>query len=247
MEEKDYYLLKDVILGLRNEYLTLQRMLDELKKYVIFDERKVKNINFTLKSNDIDEKIYNLYCRVQIKIHDVKSLLYNCLMAVNSDKNIKNIKLDDISTSEYLKIDNESELKKQASNILDLKMLENAKIAQKITDGCFSGLFVLTPLKLGVYSLDNNSHIPNIIYYSYNDTIRVYDLYDRVFNETLIRGLQLQIPKSIFSDYQRTIIDNNISSNKEIVIAKNLNYFRDETININEDDNKIYLKKSIKY
>lgn len=48
MEKKDYYTLKEIILGLNNEYQLHQRELEKLKEFCEMDEKKVVDFNFTV-------------------------------------------------------------------------------------------------------------------------------------------------------------------------------------------------------
>ena len=241
MENKDYYLLKDVILGLRSEYLILEKKLAELKKAITYDKQNIKDINFVLRGKGKGKDTYELYCKLKFRIHDIKSLLYSCVMNMNFKNN--NINMNDIYNNENLTIEDVNYFKYSINNILSSDIIKNMPISEDIEKNNFKGLFVATPSVLGMYNYNDETRIPNIIYFSHGDTIRIYDLNDRVFSDSISDALSLQIPKGIFSDYQRNIIENNDDVNKQLIIPNNLTYFKSDAFKISEENNKLYLKK----
>lgn len=78
MEAKDYYSLREIVLGLRDEYLKHNEKMDRLKELCVVDEKRVKDFNFsTLHTfhGRRDGSLPELSCRYEERLNQVLLLL----------------------------------------------------------------------------------------------------------------------------------------------------------------------------
>ena len=75
MNNKDYYTLREIILGLHREYLDYQQKLQDLKQFCDIDKKKVVDFNFRI--HQPEEKNATLLCEYIPKQNKIEKLITN--------------------------------------------------------------------------------------------------------------------------------------------------------------------------
>lgn len=75
MEVKDYYSLREIVLGLREEYLKFYEEIEKLKSLCTVDERKVKDFDFRTKhfTAKKEEKLPEFYCIYEERLNVIQA------------------------------------------------------------------------------------------------------------------------------------------------------------------------------
>ena len=210
---KDYYTLKEVILGLRKEQLKIANKLSELKKYINVCEKKYDNAHLELNG------IFRLeYCYLK-KISYFQKILNLLLWNSESkyrDHNISNsLKFNDekiyFTDSIFVNIKDKEIFMKEFDSILNDEFIQIIMSNDRKNHISFEDQF-LSFSHDSVYFYRNYNSLRNtksniLDYNSYNDIISI-TLYYRYksIREHINELLNLKFPKRFFSDYIQNII-----------------------------------------
>lgn len=249
---KDYYTLKEIVFGLRNEQLRIIEKLIELEKYVnISDNSKCKSFKLTInntkelgykflyQTNNLLEKIF-LFISGEYR-EAVKGVALPGI--VRKDENGKYIFGDKIT------INNENQ------ESFDMKVDELLK------DEFIQNIF--HNFRVNEMSLNETSHVPilslkydSTIYFNANPPLSNKAKYERIKysarenlmyilndNHNILELLSSKIPRNLIPEYYQNIIDTNDNAKKDILIPDTRIYGRKASFYVNEESNAFVLVK----
>ena len=262
MVKEDYYRLKDIILGFRNEYEENEKKLDRLRKYVVLSDKKLKDIYFYLSKHQ-DMNSPELDC-VFVKN---RSKLGQLLVDYNKSRGY--VFLRDTGSvwrnfNDEYKILGNFQTQIYSDRMFDMvvKEIMNSEFAKnvqspylEICDGKNRYSLAITPTGINfdiwnkdmgnldsIVSYDSRTDGLTFIDYSKEDCLTSFSL-----GRTLTCDLLIHIPRDILSDYHRKIIDNSDDSNKAIMVD-NIDNKVDKITHYSFDDDSydraVVLKKS---
>lgn len=244
--ENNNYTYKQILIGLRNEYLIVKNELDELNKYIVNNSQSEYEYRFRLgiplKYGE-DEKAKLMLDLTKRKRELFYRLKY--IMQVFGIINMKptSIKMIKYENGMYLpKKDINGNLDKRFKiSILPGKEEDFVKRVDTLRDSEFAKFMHYSEEELTNFLLNSNAHIwctsPNysqkfsnkeltLKYIGLDDIIELGSVcqhgetFKPITNEMFQTALNTEISKNAFSDYHRRIIDSSLSSEKEIVFSE---------------------------
>ena len=236
---KNYYLLKDILFGLRNELLKCKIELKKLEQFISYDTKKVKNVEFDI---NYDKQ---LYCRLVLKRSYLRSIMKSltgkgfsgseCILDKNGNytfsRDAFGLKIND---------DNLEAFNNQASLIL------NSEFANKMSFSKFFNTMTqddkILNLNIGNSILSFSHETFSLKYEAKNDLLTYLSQSNKNLNERLYSVLNLEIPKTDFTPYEQEIIENSDAINKEIRVVDEITDHNTE-LQIFEDDKEFVLRK----
>lgn len=250
---KDYYTLKEIVFGLRNEQLRVIEKLRELEKYVnISDNSKCKS--------------------VQLSITSIKELSYSCL--VKYDNLLKRI-LDFVSGDfveaimggyyvGFGQVKNDSNgkyifhggvtVKDEDQEVFGIKVKEllsdefvqnmDYRIKFHENECSASSLSLAYGSILYRGSVDlHNYESESMFYTGEYDEISVDNELNKNHKEFINEMLNLNIPRKLIPEYLQSVIDGNDNTKKDIIIPNTMIHTKKTWFNIKEEPNAFVLVK----
>lgn len=250
---KDYYTLKEVILGLRNEQLRIASKINKLKqKLNIINNRKYSESDFYFNSvNDSAELVFLL--------HEKYSLLENVLNILSLD--FVNFNEGKIYCERIRELENGNYKIGGLAGIITNVPSEQQESFNKIVDELLNDPFVLNVLvyvrkhrkyddylrldPLGTKYIGSwRDRINNLSYFAANDTLSVLNTYKKkTYKESLDELFDLKFCVSDFSDYLQDVIDNNDETKKDIIIPDGKFYKKSANFYLNNEREAFVLVK----
>ncbi len=255
------YELKDVILGLRTEYIQLQEMLDEIRDMVELPDSR-------------DSLDFQCYRDAKTKVTDLKLVIYRKQSAImkilqSIGKNVINTDLEKRyplhklpnggehglvigDTKNIIIPENPNDLFYEADRILSSKIVndtpskvviksETDKVATRKEVSVYPfGINVHCWEKTGSYSSTPSEFLG---YHMDGDVLNYTGYRDLAMTPSLEDLLHVQIPESGLTHFQKEVIDKSGVQNKELFVEHEL-YLEDTTYyNIEDLGNEIVLKR----
>lgn len=245
--ENNVYTYKQLLIGLRNEYLNVKNELDELNQYIVNNSNSEYEHRFRL-------GIPSEYCKetkakLMIDVNRRKKELFYRLKYIMQAFGI--VKRKQTSTEMvknecgiYLpkKIINGKLDKRFDISILPGKEKAFTEKADILRDSEFSNFMYFSEDELNNIIRNNNGHIwrtmpdysqsfsnetLSLTYMGIDDIIELSSVckhgekFKPITNEVLQMAMKTEMPKSAFSDYHQKIIDSSLSPEKEIIFSEN--------------------------
>lgn len=232
---KDIYTYKDVLLGLREDFIGIKEKLKDLEQYTkVYDENIINYYYFVHKW--VDSINPAVMCNITRKnvFNNIKSSNYVMLNDSSSNLFFANgVGLDiDLKRNE--------EFREKVNAITKEERLNKTYI--KFVDGNLDGYdycIRIAPSEVKG-SIINRTY--NNVKYDYNLVTDILSISNFPFNvnpKLVYFILNTEYPKTKFNEYTREVIDN--SSKKDIVCLDQIGGHRVD-LKLIEDKNKIYLK-----
>ncbi len=257
MQKKDYYYLKDIILGLKSEYLKCYQELEKLKQFVsITNEKMVKDFHFILfklyptddvtllcnivkRKNMLKKLLENIQSKIGMYAYDI---IHECKFNDNNEMVISNDKIGIFG--------NTPEFCSQIKLIKDLPFTNN--IAVKFLHPIKNSENAYTRITHNrIYymnTIDSEKHI--ILNYHPVNNLILLDKYDENFNEELLYSiLYSKYSRNELSKYHQNIIDSSDVASKVVKVMdipekKENNCFED--MELEEHSTTVLLKRKLK-
>ena len=259
MNKKDTYTYKQILLGLRKEFLEAQKRLDELNKYVfIFDENKV-NYYFNLYKSPYEEKAPELTLDIneqsQNKLLNMMKNAYGykrpsrAIMLRNNNgdyypfrpywvrKNDFNISIDPL-----LKV----EFKELVEELLNSDFAKYMTLPTTITAIEAQSIPRIVPRS---FQLDLLTDKSQILYLGRKDILELAirkkrnERWEPLTQELLDYILEIEFPKDAFPEYHQRIIEESIYDDMEFILCKQIKPKTHERLQVREEGKKLILEK----
>ncbi len=252
---KESYTFSEIVFGLRKEYQKNQKLLEELKKYIIVEGKD--NNDYVLKTNIfrnvklISLEINNKQSKL-MKIIEYLSFEYLGIINENFYEPRYITKKDDnkytfikdntvISNKNYnIEITDNNAFNDIANNILQSKIINNSYIELNPFQSIDINSNEISIY--GRFDAINSKAFPTIQYNPTNDTI-ISLLYQNMPLTIIEKFFNTKIPKYLIEDEYRKIIDNNLE-NKNIQEINTTD--KNSELNIYETNKGIVLTKKRK-
>ena len=252
---KESYTFSEIVFGLREEYQKNQKLLEELKKYIIVEGknnddyvlkteilRKIKLIS--LEINNKQSKLMKIIEYLSFKYLGIINDNYYepCYITKKDDNKYTFIKDNTvISNKNYnIEITDNNAFNDTADKILQSKIINNSHIELNPFQRIDINSNEIS--MYGRFDAINSKAFPTIKYNPNSDTI-IALLYDNIPITIIEEFFNTKIPKNLIADDYRKIIDNNLE-NKNI---KEINTTdKNSELNIYETNKGIVLTKKRK-
>lgn len=263
MENKEYYTVKEIIFGLRNEYCNIESKLQSLRNFCIHDERLVSGYRFDL-STGYGEKA-NIICRYMKKenlvqkflrkTHPVNSYIeltnINTILCTkdNNDKYFISKYEDNCGLLKYsvaIREDKNKEFSESVSKLLNSDFVTSINDSVKFDSNGKECVLRTTVDNLDfIINIDSEDYnIVQVHYHAKSDllTVRIFgDKQD--FNKIINYILDIKVPKEKLNSYHLNLVNNSKIYEKNISLEK-LNKINFEVnFAIKEENNQIVLSK----
>lgn len=239
---KNYYLLKDILLGLRKELLKCDEELKKLEQYISYDTKKVKNVEFDI---NYDKQ---LYCRLVLRRSYLRSIMESltgkgfsgseCIL----DKN-GNYTFSRDAFGLKINADNLEDFNNQASLILNSEFANEMDSSKLINTQAQNGKKL--KINIGNSMLTFANEKLSLSYNAKNDLLTYLSQSNKNLSERLHNSLNLEISKTNFTPYEQEIIENSADINKEVRIVDEITD-RNTELQIFEDEKEFVLRKVMK-
>ena len=243
------YTFKHVIFGLREEYLKIEKELNELKKYVDVSN-EVSDYHFTIVS-----LMYNDPSVVQLVLNKKQNLIEKILVNMGLSTGIyKAYELtDEVKDTYYYKnkqfcsINNPDELSKRIKEIVETEFSENILANKHSSIPCLenkNNSFLITASSMDIFP-GNDSSDPWFSYWPRNDEFEVTHSKKIITPDNINKLLNLSLNSSYLNDYHRNILDNYEEKDLDIYDFAKKDIVK---LDIIEEPKKLILKpKNIKH
>lgn len=259
---RDYYYLREVILGLREEYLKNEDHLRNLKPLVDANDHKIEGFNFLIRQTDYGKP--ELYCEIEKKKNCIEKMVTKILKNMNYfpvDISDRGICLKNNNDEYFIQDDRFSVLVK------DLYKEQFAENVQQILNSSFANQIKVNYLEFISNQVDSSLFLTHsmihfierdiglstdsyLTYKSRDDKLSYHtnreDIKGFLLDEYFARCLEAQIPREFLSSYHQDIIEQSDSFNKPISIVKSFcssDCFPEYTI---EPDGKQFILRKVK-
>lgn len=249
---KDYYTLKEIILGLRKEQLKIRKELLFLESKLNIDDKLYYESYLTIQRKTSLKKDVQLTLVLTKKNKMIEDILYAITFHYQHLKGRLNYNFNDLvkdNNGNYSLYD--GKILKEDQTIFNEtanKILNNKFVNEVINTYRFSGdsnyqnALNTTPTKTKYYG-SRKDRINNLTYDARTDSLWVTNLYFDSYQEIIDDLLNIKVPKNIFSEYIQSIIEENSDVKKEIIIPKERNIKRISEFYLNEEKNEFILVK----
>lgn len=239
---KHYYLLKDILFGLRGELLKCDKELKKLEQYISFDTKKVKNAEFDIAFDK------QLYCRLILKRSYLRSIMEaftgkgfsgaECILDKDGNYHFNRPAFGLKINEDYIE-----DFNNQASIILNSEFANEMSFTKFFNTKTQDGKILNLNIGNSILSFGNEKF--SLKYQAKNDSLTYLSSANKNQNEFLNRVLSLEIPKTDFTIYQQEIIENSDVINKGVRVVDDITD-RNTKLQIFEDDREFILRKVMK-
>lgn len=235
MEKKDYYELKDLVLGLRDEYQKNEQLLLALKQYTTICDKRVSDLYFDVHQSFLEDRLPTLGYHLIIKRNKLHQLYVDYAKKKGFylyGRDYGMVRKDSqsgyqIGKDYHVRVDDEKAFAELSQTILESAFalniqthyleLENEQIdcALEIHHG---------GILLNIRKDQGDLFDSLIVYNSREDKI-YFDIYSKnaklcdCSSQYLEKALKIEFPKDMFSDYHRDVIDHNEDTDKKLIIC----------------------------
>lgn len=243
---KDSYTLKDILFGLRYEYLKLWEQLNELNKYILMDENNIDDTFFHLIHSYSKDKVQML-CTIYDRKNKIEKMLerIGCYIGICPIHRVSCVdNMDGIyNIVDYPFIVDSSrisEFSKDVDDILNGGFGRNIKFIHSGIGYDNKPFLSVHPGYISFYlngyaSLEFNPHKGNFIH--------MYGYKKGITREKIETIMNIDFSKEIFPEYYQDLIENSSSFNKEYDIVGNIGYSRKIDLEIIDESKKLVLRK----
>lgn len=260
MENKDYYTFKEILFGLRHEYLKVQQELEKLKPYAHVNEsleKKILDFYFELSQCRFEKKP-EVYCHfvpkqsyLKKKINRIKAFLtgdmpiwYSQVLCDNNNRYYMKQQPFPIHVCDYEYCEEFDEM---------LQKILNSDFAHSIYSKCdtkFLGKsyhLEIQPSNINLFGTINvmnmDSSCDYILCY---DNINISHHSKNLSQDFINEIFNVQFSKEMIPSYHQNIIDNSNVSDKKVRIVDDISDLTMVDFSIEEDEKEIVLRKSDK-
>lgn len=234
MDKKDCYTLKEIILGLHNEYLIHQQNLQELKQFCEIDEKKA--IDFEFRIFQPEQKNPILLCEYSPKQNKVQKFITDFSKKTGyyiygrhtarlvTDNNQYYFLCGRLEYPVHVKYNYgmEEEFSKYVNSILKSEFSNNIK-SQYIEDNYsdINAALTINSTMIGLYVRDN-CRIPysTILYDSREDVLKFISFEEQLNKQYMETALDIAFPSEKLNEYHINTILNNKDSKKSMIIEE---------------------------
>ena len=235
----DSYTLKQIIFGLRKEYIEIERQLVELKKYVDVTN-KVESFDFHISGNP--SKLFLCLYKKKNLIEKIEMMLGTYVHGITNYKVTNGTRKEYYyKNREICSINNQRELNHQIKQIVQTDFFRNIVANNYDSIPCRENEFNNIHISAGYIGLINNSDssYPYFDYYPRKDKLVMQNEKRIITPEDIYKLLNLSIDGIYLNDYHRKILDN--FEEKEIDIEDNFND-KKAKLQIIEEPKKLILR-----
>lgn len=257
---KDTYTYKQILLGLRPEFLETKQQLDKLREYIIIDEKCRKDYYF-----DLFNRLQDSKPELGIHINDNQlrhlKLLRLLIRQFGYPSAIRTVMVKD-NNGNYYPLLKPSFKKNQFNVRIDYhykkefeelaSVILNSDFAKMINfdDAVYSMDGISIPrLTLSFYNLVLRTENSQISYLGRDDIIEIASCrkpdeeWKPLTQEHIEYALGIEFPKEKFSEYHQNVIEKNIINDQDIVLADDFQPTLHTKLQINEDGKRLVLSK----
>lgn len=241
---KDYYTLKEVLLGLRNEQLRLANMLNELdKKMTVYGNKRYEDSGFTFSENgnllyflkEQNTFLKNALYAITLRFKDI--IDGDCYLESIRTLGDGNYKVGGIGgIKSNVKETEQENFNKLINLILEDDFRKGAIFKRVDNKGTnYSNSLVISPGNTK-YTNSTFKRVDAISYHAKKDYLRINNVYGslRNYKDTITELLEMKFPRKDFSLYLQNVIDSNELVKKDILIPD---------FNINSRSCEFYLEE----
>lgn len=259
--KNDTYTYKQILIGLRNEFLEAQRKLEELKDYVIIFDKNSDNYYFDLYKSPYENKLPELTINRIVNEQDAHKLLTLLRDTYGYKKPTRAIMLRDNNGNYYPR--RKSYFKKGEFEIVvkDTRKKEFGYLAEELLNSDFAKFMTLDRQIISAGAETKPRIVPDsfrfdlvteksvISYLGREDILRFssagkpVEKWEPLAQEHLDCVSKIEFMKSDFSEYHQNIIEKNINDDRGIVLYEDYQPSTYAKFKIHEDSKQLVLTK----
>ena len=240
MDVKTYY-LKEILFGLRNEYIKIYSILKKLENYILMSNKNIKSVDLDI-WNNCKKNIYQIHYSIVYKLSYLRHLTL-----IDDDKKIVKNSTGFIKKVDYyfrpdnkdINIENINIFHYFSNKIINSSILGELSLNKFFRLSGMDARLYMNAYQLGFFNKDNSNDYC-ISYDPKYDIIKIFNFNNYIYDGKINDILNTEIPANIFNSYLRHIIDKNINNENEVILDKNID--KHKTIKITKENNKILLK-----
>ena len=223
---KEKYTVKEVIFGQREEYIKLQRDLSFLKELCDTNDENIKDFNFRLSNEN------NIYCDFIIEPNNLKGIFTELLSLLKRNtsyaecvKEEDKIKIINRYYNVFIKPEYMNKFNKIYNEIICSPFINNFNFGYNLCNSFLHYIYAMpTFIDIGFTCQGKK------IRYNANIDKLFLEMSDVISNDLIIDFFNYQIPKEMFSEYQREIIESSKVLDKGFIYSLENN--QEKSINL---------------
>lgn len=243
--DSNNYSFKDILFGLRDEYLLLQEELDTLKMYINLDENNLDDVSFYLSTRYPDKVemrciLYDSMNKIEKRLEKIKIKL-----GIYPDYKVSNIiqnngKYDIEKYPEIIYDGKKQEFNQSVFYIFNTDFVKNLKCIHYGTG------FDDKPF-LSIASSYISLYLNQYISLDYNlmkgDYVSLYSSCGRLTKDMIYNTFNMEFSKKRFPGYYQDLIENSVYVNKPIEIVGEFGYSKKGQFEIIDESKRLVLRK----
>lgn len=217
MEKRDYYYLKEVILGLRKEYLKNEQELNKLAQQICYIDKRIERVSFSL--FEPDNKKIELWRTIIFKQNQIQRLIEKVSRMLGLYTIGDNSKLCCPDNKGMYSLTDRGFLigiKDQDCFGKAVNDLMNSEFNQKIKQPIFNidneeadCNISITHSRIGSYEISDRGKIPysSLDYFASEDALYFYPYHNNGSVTDIDNILNIKVSKDLLSNYHKMIIE----------------------------------------
>ena len=255
------YLIKDVLLALRQEYINNQNKLKELKKYITLLDKSVVGTSFTEYSRDYTKKLVEEQCKY-IELELIKD--ESAFQKLKDLIKIRSKRVQGVKPKKVIQLSHELDGEKrfvivpneETYKINDLNRFYNATdkiIGSQFMQNIYTPVIEIPNSKMEVSFNESgmtikanetpNHSLSSIDYVAKNDQIQLTPHHEFLYPDQVDELFHTEVGIDNLPDYHKEIITNSSESKKDFRIKGIIDSTNTQRFEIQDDDNKVTLRR----
>ena len=243
---KNSYTFKDILFGLRCEYLKLEQQLSELNKYILMDDNNIDDMYFHLIHSYSGDKVQML-CTIYDKKNKIEKILERIGYYIGICPSHKVSFVDNMdgvyNILDYPFIVDKFRIEEFSQYIYDIFNSEFGKNIKFIHSGIGYDNLPFLSVHPGYISLYLNGYVSLEYNPHKGDYIHLYGYKNGIADEKIDTILNMNFPKGKFPEYYQYLIESYSSMDKEYDIIGILKHHKKIDLEIIDEPKKMILRK----
>lgn len=240
------YTFKEILLGLKDEYLEITKQLNGLKQYLLLEENNIESINIFFTQYSINKGV-QLVCLLEERKKLLEKVLdkFIALIGMPPEQKVDYIKeynnnFTFLNHNLLISESGQSEFNQIIINTYNREFVKNIKPIYCVVEGDRVPFLSVLPhnIYLSVVNKITLNYNPNA-----GDFIRVVSLKGRLSKKKIEDVFNLDFPKSKFPEYYQYLIESSQAKDKEIDFIGKIDGTKNIELEIIEDTKKLILKR----
>lgn len=204
--EKQYYAVREIILGLRSEYLKNQEALNHLKSYLAIQDENVKEFRLGIGDKEKEEIVAYLEKRGSLLDSILKKFIQNYIK--EEKEQVHNSEILFFSKSLKISLTKTPLFKKEVKLIFESPFVQKVTLNSILLTGeDYNIHFGINPQGIKIYKSELGT-FDSLLEYNASKDILSFNRFDKLFSSMDVsKLLEMKIPSMILKNYHKELVE----------------------------------------